>query len=858
MNGIIKSTVLNVTQRFLKQESKTNKKLDNILNKKFEKVELNEEKYIDLLKYNVLFYKTLSRNTEPIISKWILEKYIPDIDELESDIELINAKCRKYINIAKRDGIENLKEADHQSFNYYDKMGNSEKIKRLQKDYKVLNIYMEVLTMTLRELSLRKEESAEIFLMNPADARMELKREIIVIVNRILAGASKKDDEDVCDVEEPKKDLIDTEFLKRVKLISNAELNDCVEEEFKRILTLENLEVEDAYGFGGRTIYEFAAATVLLEFVKSRTLIEGAMRLTAIGEFGEENFGEFISSVIKNRKIIDLDTWKEACKYFRENKSCVEATTPATIKRTLPASVDIDEYAYMLENADKSEPFRNKLSRRIEPSIIIPAVRIKEVEPEECEIDNSEGDNLTDIDDTKELNEESSNTNCFDEEKELDTDKEVNIEKEINTDKDSINNSDDDHEIHTNQERRREAIKNIERQELEAQRAEREKIEEQAKLNDPVERAKKAVDELKKEISEVESDESEEDSADVEKIVEDNNESYDENNSPEENSLSEENDLAEIAKIAGTKESDETVEEEEPKKKGIFARFGRKNKESEPEENIDEVAKEDKDYKEDEYYNEEDVVEDDTDEEEVEYVDDDYEGDDVEIEEEVVIVQDEEYKKSRKKLDVIVAILIVAIAVGGYFLTINRKRQREAEKQQQIKQEQQLEQQQKEEEQRKKEEAEKIAAEEAKRAEEIEKAKNGGEYYRVYAGSMKEKGHAESLVTNLDKKGQKGEIIKIGDYYKVFVGGDIGVYSEAQKQLSAIKSKGFDGYIEKYDRYCDLKIEDFRLKSKTMDKAQVEEAYNALKEELKSRKNFTDYSKIMDQTYQEIISSKSE
>ncbi len=30
--------------------------------------------------------------------------------------------------------------------------------------------------------------------MNPADARMEFKREIIVIVNRILAGVSKKED----------------------------------------------------------------------------------------------------------------------------------------------------------------------------------------------------------------------------------------------------------------------------------------------------------------------------------------------------------------------------------------------------------------------------------------------------------------------------------------------------------------------------------------------------------------------------------------------------------------------------------------------------------------------------------------
>lgn len=817
MNSIIKGTVLNVTQRFLKQESKTNKKLDNILNKKFEKVELNEVKYIELLKYNVLFYKTLSRNTEPIISKWILEKYIPDIDELESDIELINAKCRKYINIAKRDGIENLKEADLQSFNYYDKMDNSEKIKRLQKDYKVLNIYMEVLTMTLRELSLRKEESAEIFLMNPADARMELKREIIVIVNRILAGGSKKDDaadekQHVEHTEE--KNIVDVEFLRRVKLISNAELNDSIEEEFKRILTLENLEADEAYGFGGRVIYDFAAATVLLEFLKSRSLIEGAMRLTVAGEFGEENFSDFLTAIIKDRKLIELDTWKEACKYFRDNKECVEATTPATIKRTVPADVDMDEYAYMLENADKSEPFRNNLSRRIDPSLVIPAVRVKEVEPEivEEEVEEVVGDTV---------------------EEEM---VEAVSTEEVVEDVEVPSNASDDHEIHVDLGRRREAIRNIERQELEAERAERLKQEEADKLNDPVERAKKAVDELKKEISEVEED------TDYDEVVE---ETVEEVASDNESVETEEDDLQEISRIAGINEEAEEEEEieEEPKKRGIFSIFGRKKDE------------------EDNYYADEEAVENEEyydDDEEVEYVDDDYEGDDVEIEEEVVIVKDEEYKKSRKKLDFIIAILIVAIAAGGYFLTINRKRQQEAEKQQQIKQEQQLEEQKKEEERRKKAEAEKIAAEEAKRAEEMEKAKQGGEYYRVYAGSLKEKSHAESLITNLDKKGLKGEMIKIGNYYKVFVGGDTGVYSEAQKQLSAIKAKGFDGYIEKYDRYCDLKIEDFRLKAKTMDKAQVEQAYNALKEELKSRRNFKDYDKIMAQTYDEIMAEKTE
>ena len=841
MNSIIKSTVLNVTQRFLKQESKTNRKLDNILNKKFEKVELNEVKYIELLKYNVLFYKTLSRNTEPIISKWILEKYIPDIDELESDIELINAKCRKYINIAKRDGIDNLKDADLQSFNYYDKMDNSEKIKRLQKDYKVLNIYMEVLTMTLRELSLRKEDSVEIFHMNPADARMELKREIIVIVNRILAGGSKKEEsveEKQAVEEEPKKDLIDSEFIRRVKLISNAELNDSVEEEFKRILTLENLELEDAYGFGGRVIYDFAVATVLLEFAKSRTLIEGAMRLTVAGEFGEENFAEFINAVIKDRKFIEMDTWKEACKYFRNNKSCLESTTPATIKRTLPADIDMDEYAYMLENADKSEPFRNKLSRRIDPSIVIPAVRVKEVEPEVVE-------------EIEEAEEEIVENVVVEEVATEDAKEEVEV----------ISNDGDDHEIHTNPARRREAIRNLERQEMEAERAERLKQEEAEKLNDPVERAKKAVDELKKEISKVDSSEEEVEEEIVEDVKEDS----------VLNSDVEEDDLQAISRIAGINEEKEDgfeEEEEEPKKRGIFSIFGRKKEEEEYDESEDDES----DYEEDSYYAEEDVVESESeedinaqydaeeydDEEEIEYVDDDYDGDDVEIEEEVVIVKDEEYKKSRKKLDFIIAILIVAIAAGGYFLTINRKRQQEAEKQQQIKQEQQLEEQKKEEEQRKKAEAEKIVAEEAKRAEAIEKAKTGGEYYRVYAGSLKEKSHAESLVENLKKKGMNGEIIKIGNYYKVFVGGDTGVYSEAQKQLSTLKAKGFDGYIEKYDRYCDLKIEDFSLRAKTMDKAQVEEAYNTLKDELKSRKNFTDYSKIIDQTYDEVMAGKTE
>lgn len=131
-------------------------------------------------------------------------------------------------------------------------------------------------------------------------------------------------------------------------------------------------------------------------------------------------------------------------------------------------------------------------------------------------------------------------------------------------------NASDDHEIHVDLGRRREAIRNIERQELEAERAERLKQEEADKLNDPVERAKKAVDELKKEISEVEEDTDYDDVAEetVEEVSADANISE-----------TEEDDLQEISRIAGINEEVEEGEEEieeEPKKRGIFSIFGRK------------------------------------------------------------------------------------------------------------------------------------------------------------------------------------------------------------------------------------------------------------------------------------------
>ncbi|MDC4427302.1 hypothetical protein NQ663_22610, partial [Acinetobacter baumannii] len=87
-----------------------------------------------------------------------------------------------------KEGLDSLKANDLNSFLAYDKMELSERRRRLEKDYKVLNLYKDLLNISLRKISLEKKECGDLFLKNQADAKRELKREIIFCVNKILAS----------------------------------------------------------------------------------------------------------------------------------------------------------------------------------------------------------------------------------------------------------------------------------------------------------------------------------------------------------------------------------------------------------------------------------------------------------------------------------------------------------------------------------------------------------------------------------------------------------------------------------------------------------------------------------------------
>ncbi|WP_315169233.1 SPOR domain-containing protein [Metaclostridioides mangenotii] len=389
-NNLIKNTVLNVASNFLKQETKINEKMDATLNKKFEKVDLNESKYVELLKFNILFYKTLSRNIEPLIGKWITDKYIPNIDELEKDLELITAKCRKYINKAMKEDIKLLKVDDLRSFLAYDKMEIYEKKRRLEKDYKVLNLYKDLLNILFRKISLDRDEFEFIYDLDYVEVKRDLKKEIIICVNKILSDPKSESVRDALDeeefdyseemelVSEEKNDQfknhsehsglndVEVTYLTKLGGLSAIGVEKYINNEYKRILKLEDITNDEALGFGTEGIIDFAAGSIILEFLnkKNRDLIEGAMRLVAIGEFGEKNFNDYMKSIIKDETVINLEVWNEACKIIKKNFENITGSEIASKNVATFNDIDMDEYIYMIKNADKNKHFKDSFATR--------------------------------------------------------------------------------------------------------------------------------------------------------------------------------------------------------------------------------------------------------------------------------------------------------------------------------------------------------------------------------------------------------------------------------------------------------------------------------------------------------------
>lgn len=835
-NNIIRNTVLNVTASFLKQESKINEKLDGVLEKKFEKVEFNEAKYAELLKFNILFYKTLARNTEPLIGKWIVDKYIPEIDELEKDLELTTAKCRKYVNKAMKEGLDSLKANDLNSFLAYDKMELSEKRRRLEKDYKVLNLYKDLLNISLRKISLEKKECGDLFLKNQADAKRELKREIIFCVNKILAsnkdvvsnnveGNNEQDKVEIKATEiedlqlgkdnsendmllneiknskvkhESKLSDVDSKFIDKLNSLNNESISQTIHNEYKKLCGLEELHSVEGYGFGKDIIKDFACATVVLEFLKrrNRDLIEGAMRLTIIGEFGPENFKEFVDYVIKNKTEISEDTWNKAYNLIKDDYSELENHEIALKRTRKNKDIDIEEYIYMIKNADKDICFRSSIS--IEDDV-------EEETKEEVASNNQDIDNVVEDKDITD--------------KEYDSNKEDIIESE-------------------NKKSKKKAklfgfIKK-DNEEVEQEEENLNGISSDVILDEPIENNRVKSEEIEQnELKEIKQEEpsqhiEEERSVKIEKPIN--------NNLDEKVSL---NNESKLEKESRNLEDEKVKEEKLENEKSVVIPINKKENSNKKSKNSSkdksrEHRKDAKNYVSDK----EDSLDD----------------------EEVVS------KKNRLK-ETIIAVVIVVIVGVGYFITVgnNKKNDKEdipkSSTQQQANNKLTEEEKKAQAEKEKKEAEEKAKAEKEaqekaqaeKKAKEMEAYKDGkGIYYTVYAGSLKVEKTAKETAKEYEAKGISSTIIQENGYYKIKIG-DYSQYGEAQEKCNELAKKSIDTYIAMYDKYYDYKLEELKESAPSLSAEELKQKYEDLRSELKNKSGYREYVKHLDKLYEEIV-----
>ncbi len=835
-NNIIRNTVLNVTASFLKQESKINEKLDGVLEKKFEKVEFNEAKYAELLKFNILFYKTLARNTEPLIGKWIVDKYIPEIDELEKDLELTTAKCRKYVNKAMKEGLDSLKANDLNSFLAYDKMELSERRRRLEKDYKVLNLYKDLLNISLRKISLEKKECGNLFLKNQADAKRELKREIIFCVNKILASnkdvvpksVEENNEQDRVEIkateiedlqlgkdnsendvllsevknskveQESKTNDIESKFMDKLNSLNNEIISQTIHNEYKKLCGLEELHSVEGYGFGKEVIKDFACATVALEFLKrrNRDLIEGAMRLTIIGEFGAENFKEFVDYVIKNKTEISEDTWNEAHNLIKDNYNELENHEIASKRTRRNKDIDIEEYIYMIKNADKDICFRSSIS--IED----------DVEEETNKETTSHNENIGDVVEDKD-----------------NTDKEYNINKE-----DIIESE--------NKKSKKKAklfgfIKkdNLE-EEIEQEENNLNNISSDVILDKTIENNQEELEEIKQEeVKEVNQKIEEERSVKIEKPINndlDEKVFLDSELKPEKESK---NLKEEIVK--------ETKEEKLENEKSVVIPINKKEKGNKKSKHSSKDKSKERKTEMKNYVSDKD-----------DYIDD----------EEIVS------KKSRLK-ETIIAVVIVAIVGVGYFITVGNNKKNDKDVVPKTSTQQQANNKLTEEEKKAKAEKEKKEAEEKakaekeaqekekaeKKAKEMEAYKDGkGVYYTVYAGSLKVEKTAKETAKEYEAKGISSTIIQENGYYKIKIG-DYSQYGEAQEKCNELAKKSIDTYIAMYDKYYDYKLEELKESSSSLSAEELKQKYEDLRSELKNKSGYREYVRHLDKLYEEIV-----
>lgn len=344
----IKGISVNIAKTLTKQGLKINENLEKKLSTRLERNNFEESKYIGSLKSNVIFYKVSIRNRELLLLKWIENKSIPEKKLRDEELDKLVKKCRDYVQNGMKSGGKTLNERDLKSLLLYEKMEKAELRKNLELEFKTLNLYNDVLSIFINDISTYPVEE-----LNDSDLK-----EIMKIIRTELRKATNFIIKSFDNLEEV--NTIGIKTLDVLRNIDEEELTNKIERFYQESCTLEEIKYYKGYGFGKEGIKEYILAVVLLDLVneEEQILIKGVVRLLIGGEFGINNFRDFIEHIVTKRININSLIYKEALNIIEENfQTCINnELSERRFKED--KHIDIDEYIYILENTDSSKRYR--------------------------------------------------------------------------------------------------------------------------------------------------------------------------------------------------------------------------------------------------------------------------------------------------------------------------------------------------------------------------------------------------------------------------------------------------------------------------------------------------------------------
>lgn len=328
--GLIQSAVEDVDKKFIKNKYELSRELNDALKNKYKKVEKNEEKYIELLRFNIIYYKSIIKKLETIVDVWIQNGVISSSQSVEKNIANITNSSKNYVNKAMKEGIDKLNEKDRKIFISYDKSSGLERLEKIENDYKILNIYKDVLGMVITEISSDVEKYKAILDMSVNEAKIDIMNEIFKLVNEILFSedpntSNFEDEALVGDKQMKTTDVEDADkcisFKKYASMISTPEVLVKINDAFTTATELEGVEEEDAYVFSTDMKDYVSCIVLLLDYIskEDKRYFENVFRMFVIGEISEVQFKELCERYIRENLFLDSKTWLECQKNVKSN-----------------------------------------------------------------------------------------------------------------------------------------------------------------------------------------------------------------------------------------------------------------------------------------------------------------------------------------------------------------------------------------------------------------------------------------------------------------------------------------------------------------------------------------------------------